>query len=121
MRVTGLALVMLLGAALSATAQPYNTTQGLEKLISEKAAPYILVDVRTPEEFESGAIPTAVNIPYDSIVDKAPTQDKGALVIVYCRSGSRSSMAASMLKRAGYTNVVDFGGISKWKGQVVKP
>ena len=121
MRVTRLAFVMLLGAALSAAAQSYNTTQGLEKLIAEKSAPYILVDVRTPAEFASGAIPTAVNIPYESIVDKAPTQDKGALVIVYCRSGSRSSMAASMLKRAGYTNVVDFGGISKWKGQVVKP
>lgn len=121
MRVVGIALAFVLCATLSAVAQDYTTTEGLQKLIKDKAPPYILVDVRTPEEFRGGAIPTAVNIPVDQITDKPPTQDKGALIIVYCRSGSRSAMAASMLKRSGYTNVVDFGGIGRWKGEVVKP
>ncbi len=114
-------LALLLATALSACAQPYSTTAGLEKLIGEKTTPYILVDVRTPEEFASGAIPTAINIPYESIVDQAPTADKDALIVVYCRSGSRSTRAESMLKQAGYRNVVNFGAISNWKGQVVKP
>ena len=121
MRVTGLALAVVLVASLSACAQDYSTPEELSKLMESKAAPYILVDVRTAEEFGSGHIPTAVNIPYDAIVDKAPTQDKNALIVVYCRTGSRSNAAQQALKKAGYTNVVNFGGIAKWKGPVVKP
>jgi rhodanese-related sulfurtransferase len=121
MRLVGVVFALALSTAFPALAQRYDMAEGLAALISAGTTPYILVDVRTPQEFSSGAIPTAVNIPYDSIVDKPPTADKKALIVVYCRSGSRSSMAESMLRRAGYTNVVNFGGISRWKGEIVKP
>ncbi len=145
MRTAGLALAFGLVAALVAGAQDYGTPDGLQKLIAEngagrgagqaagqgvgkaagqaagKGVAYILVDVRTAEEFASGHIPTAVNIPYDTILDKPPTRDKAALIIVYCRSGSRSAMAYRALIGAGYTNVVNFGAIGKWKGEIVRP
>ncbi len=118
-RLSVAALVLALASA--AWAQEYTTTEGLQKLISERSTPYFLVDVRTPAEFASGHIPTAVNIPYESIVDKAPAADKTALIVVYCQSGSRSRTAQGMLQKAGYTNVVNFGSIRGWKGEIVKP
>jgi phage shock protein E len=121
MRTTALVLAFVAGAAALVAAEDYATAQGLQKLISENKVPYKLVDVRTAEEFASGHIPTAVNIPYDVILDKPPTEDKSALIVVYCRSGSRSAMAYRSLKGAGYTNVVNFGGIGKWQGEIVKP
>jgi rhodanese-related sulfurtransferase len=133
MRIAGLALAFGLAAALLAGAQDYGTPDGLQKLIAENSAgqgagqgagkgvPYFLVDVRTAEEFDSGYIPTAVNIPYDTILQKPPTRDKAALIVVYCRSGSRSAMAYRALIGAGYTNVVNFGAIGRWKGEIVKP
>jgi phage shock protein E len=121
MRIAVIAAVLVVLAVAAGSAQDYTTTPELQKLVAEKTAPYILVDVRTPEEFSSGHIPTALNIPYEQIVEKAPTTDKGALIIVYCRSGSRSTAAADMLKKAGYNRVVNFGGISRWKGEIVKP
>ena len=121
MRVAALALAMALAAALIAGAQEYNTTEGLQKLISERSVPYFLVDVRTPEEFAGEHIPTAVNTPHESIVDRAPTADRSSLIIVYCRSGARSTAAEQMLKSAGYSNVVNFGAILKWKGELVRP
>ena len=51
------------------------------------------MDVRTAEEYNSGAIPSAINIPYDVIADNLPTEDRSARIILYCRSGSRSSLA----------------------------
>ncbi len=121
MRFASVALALVLCAALPAVAGDTTTFEDLQKLVKERAQPYILVDVRTAAEFRAGAIPTAINIPVDQIPATPPTQDKAALIVVYCRSGARSSMAASILKRAGYTNVVDFGGISRWKGEIVKP
>ena len=112
---------LVLALACVAGAQEYTTAEGLQKLVGEQSVPYFLVDVRTPAEFAGGHIPTAVNIPYESIVDKAPTADKAALIVVYCASGSRSRAAAGMLQKAGYTNVVNFGSIRGWKGEIVKP
>ena len=83
----------------------------------------LIVDVRTPQEFASGRIPGAVLFPYDQIKGKAA--DFAALVgkvgadrpiVVYCRSGRRSALAAKSLADLGYRNVVDFGGIDRWKG-----
>jgi phage shock protein E len=137
MRVAGWALALGFVAALVAGAQDYGTPEGLQKLIAAGGAetragggaakaptrgvPYILVDVRTAEEFASGHIPTAVNIPYDTILENPPTRDKAALIIVYCRSGSRSTAAYSSLNGAGYTNVVNFGAIGRWKGELERP
>ena len=99
--------------------QAYKDPAKLAGLVAQ--IPYILVDVRTPEEFASGCIPTAVNIPVTDIALKPPTQDKNALIIVYCASGRRSAQAAKTLTDMGYTRVVDFGGISRWTGELVRP
>jgi rhodanese-related sulfurtransferase len=96
--------------------QDYSDPVQLAALISTRSEPYILVDVRTAEEYNAGYIPTAINIPYDQIARNPPTSDTTALVIVYCASGRRSSMATATLKGLGYTRVVDFGSIKKWKG-----
>ncbi len=92
----------------------------LTALIEGKAEAYILVDVRTAEEFASGHIPSAVNIPVDEIAARPPTEQKDALLIVYCRSGVRSAKAAKILKDSGYTGVIDFGGINRWSGSIEK-
>ena len=101
--------------------QKYKTTEGLLDLIENKSEPYVLVDVRTPEEFATGHIPTAVNVPHTSVAERPPTDDTNALIILYCRSGSRSSVAEQALRKEGYKNIVNFGGILDWTGPTVKP
>jgi phage shock protein E len=78
-----------------------------------------LIDVRTAEEYRAGAIPSALNIPYDVIQDNLPTQDRNARIVVYCRSGNRSGKAKATLEALGFRNVNDFGAVTNWKGQLV--
>ena len=82
---------------------------------------YLILDVRTPEEFASGHIPGAVNLPNEDIgTEEIPSlPDKDKLILVYCRSGNRSKQAAQKLVNLGYTNIVEFGGIMDWKGEIV--
>jgi rhodanese-related sulfurtransferase len=87
-------------------------------LITQKSVPYLLVDVRSPEEFEIGHIPTAMNIPLEGIPQKLPTIDHKEIVFTYCNTGIMASMAAEKLKSAGYSNVIVYGGIGEWKGQL---
>ena len=77
---------------------------------------YVILDTRTQEEYEQGHIPGAVLIPYDEILEKAEKvlPDKDQLILVYCRSGRRSKLAAQDLADLGYTNVKEFGGIIDW-------
>lgn len=97
----------------------YAEPAKLSALIDGKAEVYILVDVREKDEYEGGHIRTAVNIPVDSIKDNPPTQQKDALIIVYCKSGRRSARAAGILEGLGYKGVVDFGGIDRWPEELV--
>ena len=82
---------------------------------------YIILDVRRPDEFAAGHIPNAINVPNESIgtseISELP--DKNQLIMVYCRSGRRSKEAAEKLVKLGYTNIVEFGGILDWKGEIV--
>jgi rhodanese-related sulfurtransferase len=77
---------------------------------------YILLDVRTQEEYDEKHIAGAKLLPYDEISDKAETElpDKDAPILLYCRTGRRSKTAAETLIGLGYTNVLDFGGIVDW-------
>lgn len=81
---------------------------------------YIILDVRTPDEYAEGHIPGAICISHDSIpTDDIPElPDKDQLIMVYCRSGRRSKLAAEQLVAQGYTNVVEFGGINTWSGAI---
>ncbi len=93
----------------------------LEQKIAAQAD-FILLDVRTPEEYQEGHIPGAVLLPYDKIAIQAAVvlPDKEKEIIVYCRSGRRSAIAAETLGKLGYMKVADFGGISRWQGQLEK-
>ena len=81
---------------------------------------FILLDVRTPEEFADGHIPGAINIPNESIGenDIAELPDKEQRIYVYCRSGNRSKQASAKLVNLGYTNVVEIGGIIDYHGEI---
>ena len=82
---------------------------------------YIILDVRRPDEFAAGHIPNAINVPNETIgtaeIPELPNKDQ--LIMVYCRSGRRSKEASEKLVKLGYTNVVEFGGVLDWKGEVV--
>ena len=82
---------------------------------------YIILDVRRPDEFAAGHIPNAINVPNESIgTDEIPElPNKDQLIMVYCRSGRRSKEASAKLVKLGYTNIVEFGGILDWKGEIV--
>ena len=89
--------------------------------VMEAESGYIILDVRTPEEFGDGHIPGAINVPNETIgsgeIPELPDQEQ--LILVYCRSGNRSKQASEKLAALGYTNIVEFGGIRDWPGEVV--
>ena len=84
---------------------------------------YIMLDVRTQEEYDQGHIPGATQISHEEIADKAENvvTDKEQLILVYCRSGRRSKTAAEALVELCYTNIKEFGGIIDWPNEVEKP
>ena len=90
------------------------------KMMAEETG-YIILDVRRPDEFAAGHIPKAINVPNETIgaADIPELPDKNQLIMVYCRSGRRSKEASEKLVKLGYTNIVEFGGILDWKGEIV--
>lgn len=107
----------------SNTAPDYRVIDAAEakKMIDEGNV--LILDVRTRVEFEAGYIPDAFNIPLGTIADviKHITTDKQAVLLVYCRSGNRSKVAARELTELGYVNVYDFGGIINWPYEIFEP
>ena len=87
----------------------------------EEESNYMILDVRTPEEFADQHIPDAINIPNETIgTEEIPELlDKEQLILVYCRSGNRSKQASDKLVKLGYANIVEFGGINDWPGETV--
>lgn len=92
------------------------------KEIFETEGDYIILDVRRADEFSKGHIPGAINIANEDIIDTEPVglPDKNQTIYVYCRSGNRSKQAAAKLAAMGYTNIIEFGGIVDWTGEVEK-
>ena len=97
-----------------------NITAEEAKQIMDSEEGYIILDVRTQAEYAQGCIPGAVLLPLDDIEDKAHVvlPDKDQLILVYCRSGRRSKIAAEALVELGYTNIKEFGGIIDWPYEV---
>lgn len=83
---------------------------------------YIILDVRRADEFAAGHIPGAINVANEAIADAQPAElpDKDQVIYVYCRSGNRSKQASAKLAAMGYTNIIEFGGIIDWTGQIEK-
>ncbi len=88
--------------------------------LMQQETDFVLLDVRTPEEYAGGHIPGAINVPNETIgsdpIDALPNKEQK--ILVYCRSGNRSKMAAAKLAEQGYTNIVEIGGIQSWSGAV---
>ena len=104
-----------------------NQTNTYRQITADEAAimmaqetDYIILDVRRPDEFAAGHIPNAINVPNETIgtAEISELPDKDQLIMVYCRSGRRSKEAADKLVKLGYTNIVEFGGILDWKGDI---
>jgi len=97
-----------------------NITAEQAKKIMDSQENYIILDTRTQEEYEENRIPGAILIPHDEITEKAEAKlpDKDQLILVYCRSGRRSKLAAEALVKLGYTNIKEFGGIIDWPYEV---
>ena len=95
-------------------------TVRFSKIIANKEVQ--LIDVRTPEEFSEGHIPGAINIDVkgEGFDEKVAQLDKSQPVAIYCRSGSRSKLAAERMANAGFKVTELSEGILSWKGEVVK-
>ena len=101
----------------------YDQISGAEaKALMDSESGYVIIDARTQEEYDQGHISGAILIPEYEIADRAEKElpDKDQLILVYCRSGRRSKIAAEELVKLGYTNVKEFGGIIDWEYETVK-
>ena len=99
-----------------------NITAQEAKEIMDAEEGYIILDVRTQAEYDEKHIPGAILIPDYEIKERAEEEltDKDQLILVYCRSGRRSKLAAEALVELGYTNIKEFGGIIDWHYEVTK-
>ena len=118
-----LSVLFLAGCALPAGQEVSYRQINMDEAITmmEEESSYMILDVRTPEEFADKHIPGAINIPNETIsTEEIPElPDKDQLILVYCRSGNRSKQASEKLAALGYTNIVEFGGINDWPGETV--
>ena len=118
-----LSLLLLAGCAAPAESEASYQQVSMDEAIAimESESDYIILDVRTTEEFADKHIPDAINIPNETIgtEDIPELPDKDQLILVYCRSGNRSKQASDKLVGLGYTNIVEFGGINDWPGETV--
>ena len=125
-------LTLLSGCALSRakadTAEDAPGKAAYHKLSAEEAyemmvsQEVVIVDVRTPEEYDGGHIPNAILVPNESIGDDMPEAlpDKEATLLIYCRSGRRSKEASEKLLKLGYKSIYEFGGVIDWPYELVK-
>ena len=113
-----LALTACSSASSETSFQQISMDEAITQMAEEDN--FILLDVRTPEEFAGGHIPGAINVPNEIIgendIEELP--DKDQRIYVYCRSGNRSKQAAAKLVNLGYTNVVEIGGIIDYHGEI---
>ena len=122
-----LGLLLLLTACSSPTKNNQemvflNITAEEARKLMDSEKDRIILDVRSREEYDQGHIPGAILIPDTEIEAKAADllPDKDQLILVYCRSGRRSKLAAQSLADLGYTNIREFGGILDWPYEVVQ-
>ena len=117
-----MALLLLTGCGAQSKESTYRQINAKEAAaIMEEESGYLILDVRTPQEYSEQHIPDAINIPNETIgseeIPELPDPDQ--LILVYCRSGNRSKQASEKLVKLGYTNIVEFGGINDWTGETV--
>ena len=121
-------VTLMLSALLLTACAPGNSlgyrqiTMSEAKKLMETEKNHIILDVRRSDEFAEGHIPEAINVANEVIgTEEIPElPDKSQLILVYCRSGRRSKEASEKLVKLGYTNIVEFGGILDWTGEIEK-
>lgn len=119
-----LSLVLLLCGCVNHSTQSdvnyesISMSEGIERMENDEG--YIILDVRRADEFEAGHIPGAVNLPNEEIANNeiAMLSDKEQTIYIYCRSGNRSKQAANKLAALGYNNIIEFGGILDYTGEI---
>lgn len=118
--------IIIAGCSMEAPNPAISDDLGYTQISTEEAVimmaeedGYVILDVRTPEEFQEKHIVGAINIPNEEIGTEPIDQlaDLDQLILVYCRSGNRSKQASEKLAALGYTNVYEFGGINDWTGE----
>ena len=116
-----LTLLLLTGCAARETPGYRRISMEEAMAAMESERDFLILDVRTPEEFAAGHIPGAINIANETIGSEAIPElpDLDQLILVYCRSGNRSKQASEKLAALGYTNIAEFGGINTWPGEIV--
>ena len=119
-----LTALLLGGCAAQPTEKASYRQISMEEAVTMMAeeTDYIILDVRRADEYAGGHIPGAINVANESIgIAEIPElPDKDQLILVYCRSGNRSKQASQKLADLGYTNIVEFGGILDWPGEIEK-
>ena len=119
-----LIFMMTLGICAEKTLKTFkmvSMAEGIE--IAKKNPDAIIVDVRRDDEYKAGHIPGAVLLTMETITEETAAKvlpDKNQMILIYCRSGRRSKIAAQSLLDLGYTNLIEFGGILDYKGKVEK-
>ena len=116
-----MALLLLAGCGAQSEESTYRQVNAEAATMMEEESSYIILDVRTTEEYSEKHIPGAINIPNETIgtEDIPELPDKEQLILGCCRSGNRSKQASEKLVKLGYTNIVEFGGINDWTGETV--
>ena len=117
-----MALLFLSGCGAVSAEKTYRQITMEEAVtMMEEETEYIILDVRTAQEYSEKHIPGAINIANEVIgtEDIPELPDKDQLILVYCRSGNRSKQASEKLVKLGYTNIVEIGGINSWSGETV--
>ncbi|MEO1666678.1 MAG: rhodanese-like domain-containing protein [Chloroflexota bacterium] len=107
------------GAASSGTVEPAASAPVIEPqsyVTNYSEAQHVLLDVRTPGEVAGGVIPGAVSIPLNELSSRVGELPQDTTVVVYCNSGNRSRQAVNILNDAGYTQLLDLGGVVQWQG-----
>lgn len=120
--IAALGAILLLTGCGGDKAPAYRQVTPAEAIrLMESEVDFIVLDVRTQAEYDQGHIPGAICVPNETIgtEDIPQLPDKMQLILVYCRSGNRSKQAAQKLADQGYTNIVEFGGILNWPGEIV--
>ncbi len=116
-----ISMFLFAGCSTSDASSPEKISAREAKKMLEETKDIILLDVRTLEEYEAGHIEGAILLPDYDVEEKAELllEDKKATILIYCRSGRRSALAAKTLSELGYTSVYDFGGIIDWPYDIV--
>ena len=111
---------MSIGCSIGQVIEDITAQEGFALIQENEGNPdFVIIDVRTPEEFVDGHLEDAINLNINSenFLDELKKLDKDKTYLIYCRSGSRSAQAVAVMEELGYKEVYDMGGIMDWTAE----